>query len=192
VIFLLLFFTFFKIGLFSIGGGYAMIPLITQELTSNGWASTQQVNDIIAISQMTPGPFALNAATFTGMQMAGIGGAVLATAGVIAPSLIIALIIARFFFRFNQNAVVQGALYGAKPVVAALIASAAILMAGQVFFAPAIGSVPFDAAATLRSLDPGTVLIFTVALFLSQKTKVSPILIVLGAGAVGVLLYAVI
>ena len=113
---LLLFWTFFKIGLFSFGGGYAMIPLIQNEVEQNGWLSTKEYADIIAISQMTPGPLAVNAATYVGAKVSGIFGAISATLGVSLPSFILIVIIAHFFIHFKDNAVVESILRGIRPV----------------------------------------------------------------------------
>lgn len=92
-----LFLTFFKIGAFTFGGGYAMLPFIQQEVLKNGWMNDKELIDFIAISESTPGPFAVNASTFVGMQTAGVFGAVCATLGVVLPSFIIILIVAKIF-----------------------------------------------------------------------------------------------
>ncbi|MCG8500435.1 MAG: chromate transporter, partial [Firmicutes bacterium] len=125
---------FFKIGLFTIGGGYAMIPLITRDLVGNGWMTVAEVTDVIAIAKMTPGPFAVNTATFAGMKIYGVGGAIACTFGVILPSLIITMVVARFFFDFQKHKLVQGALKGIRPVVVALIAYAVWNVASLTLF----------------------------------------------------------
>ena len=123
---LLLFTTFFKIGLFTIGGGYAMIPMIQQSVLAHGWMTVTDMIDFIAISESTPGPFAVNIATFIGMTRGGIFGALAATLGVVLPSFIIILLIARFFLKFQDNTWVKAVLTGVRPAVVGLIASAAL------------------------------------------------------------------
>lgn len=123
-----LFYTFFLIGLFTFGGGHAMIPMIMAQVVGNGWLTEKQLTDFIAISEATPGPFAINISTFCGYEVAGVGGATLATLGVILPSIIIILILAAILTRLIKNKYVQGALNGAKPVIISLILSIALVM----------------------------------------------------------------
>ncbi|HHV07721.1 MAG TPA: chromate transporter [Firmicutes bacterium] len=120
-----LFLTFFKIGLFSFGGGYAMLPLIQKEIvTNNSWLNLSQFVDVVAISQVTPGPIAINAATFVGYKMAGIFGSAAATLGVVTPSLIVVLSLTLLFLKYNTLDTVQAAFTGIRPAVVALIAAA--------------------------------------------------------------------
>lgn len=121
-----LFLVFFKIGLFTFGGGYAMIPLIKSEVVTRGWLLEEEVISFIAISESTPGPFALNMATFIGTSQAGILGALTATLGVVLPSFIIILIIAKWLHRFSDNKYVAWAMKGIQPIVVGLIAATAI------------------------------------------------------------------
>ncbi|MBN2504816.1 MAG: chromate transporter [Bacilli bacterium] len=122
-----LFITFFKIGLFTFGGGYAMIPLIQEEVIKNQWLdSVETLVDFIAISESTPGPFAVNIATFIGYHEAGVIGALFATLGVVLPSFIIILLIARFFHHFQTNRYVKGFLKGVKPVIVGILATVAL------------------------------------------------------------------
>ncbi len=134
MIFLQLFFTFFKIGLFTIGGGYAMLPLIQSEIQRLGWMSSTELVNFIAVSESTPGPFAINCATYVGSQMGGVLGSVCATLGVVMPSFIIILIIAAFFEKFKDNKIVVGCMTGLKPAVIGLIGSALVSIAATVFF----------------------------------------------------------
>ena len=181
--------TFFKIGLFTIGGGYAMIPLITEEMVGHGWMTTTEVADIIAIAKMTPGPFAVNTATFAGMKLFGFGGAVACTFGVILPSLIITLIVAKFFFNFQNLKVVKGILKGIRPSVVALIASAVVSVSLVTLFnvedismlLPAIGNIELF-----------SIVILTISLVLLLWKKLHPIFVIFIAGAAGVILYEVI
>ena len=129
-----LFVTFFRIGLFTFGGGYAMLPLIQSEVLSHGWLSTAEIVDFIAVSESTPGPFAVNISTYIGMVTAGFGGAVCATAGVVLPSLLIILAVARFYDRFRRSRLVEGAMAGLRPTVVGLIAAALLSVGQNVFF----------------------------------------------------------
>ena len=126
MIYLDLFWTFFKIGLFTFGGGYAMLPLIQEELLAHGWATLSQLIDFIAVSESTPGPFAVNISTYIGMEMAGLAGAACATLGVILPSFAIILLVARGFQKFRENQIVRGCLQGLKGAVPGLIAAAVL------------------------------------------------------------------
>ena len=134
MIFFQLFYTFFLIGLFTFGGGYAMIPMIEEQVVGNGWISDKALTDFIAISEVTPGPFAINISTFVGNSVGGTFGAICATVGVILPSLIIIIIVAILMNKFLKNRFVQGALKGVKPIVLALILSTAILLFTKVIF----------------------------------------------------------
>ncbi|MDD4987352.1 MAG: chromate transporter [Candidatus Izemoplasmatales bacterium] len=123
----LLFITFFKVGLFTFGGGYAMIPMIEEEVLKHGWLnSVDLLVDFIAISESTPGPFAINIATFIGFDEAGLWGAIAATLGVVLPSFIIILFIARFFTRFAKNPTVNGFLSGVKPMVVGILVAVGV------------------------------------------------------------------
>ena len=134
MIYLQLFYTFFLIGLFTFGGGYAMIPMIQEQVVGNGWISEKALLDFIAISEVTPGPFAINISTFVGNSVGGIFGAICATVGVILPSLIIIIIVAIVMKKLIGNRFMQGALAGVKPIVLALILSTAILLFIKVIF----------------------------------------------------------
>lgn len=127
MIFFELFYVFFLIGLFTFGGGYAMIPMIQEQVVDRGWISSNALSDFIAISESTPGPFAINIATFVGSETAGVFGSICATFGVILPSFIIILIVAYIMNKFLNNKYVRGALDGVRPVILALILSTAIV-----------------------------------------------------------------
>ena len=162
--------TFFKIGLFTFGGGYAMLPLIKEEMISHGWLTVNQFMDIVAVSQMTPGAIAINNATFIGFKLAGIAGVLATTLGVISPSLIIVLIIASVFDKFADNNLVQRAWGGIRPAVVGLIL-AAVFSLGQ------------------KAIQ-GTkeIIIGVIVLFLLIKIKLHPIIIIILAGVLGLLL----
>lgn len=177
--------SFFKIGLFTIGGGYAMIPLIREDLVSNGWMTATEITDVIAIAKMTPGPFAVNTATFAGMKIYGVGGAIACTFGVILPSLIITMIVARFFFSYNKHSLVQGALMGIRPTVVALIAYAVWNVASVTLFADANFTQGIINAIT--SIDIRLVVILIVSLILLFKAKAHPILVIAVCGALSII-----
>ena len=127
MIYCLLFWEFAKVGLFCVGGGYASMPLIQASVVDTyHWLTLGEFIDIFTISQMTPGPIGINAATFAGMKVAGVGGAVAATLGFAAPSLLLGILLARLFFRYGDIGPIRGALNGLRPAVVALISAAGI------------------------------------------------------------------
>jgi len=163
-----LFFVFFKIGLFTFGGGYAMLPFIQQEVLSRSWVTEEELIDFVAVSESTPGPFAINIATYIGVEKAGILGGIIATTGVVLPSFIIILLIAKFFFRFKENKYVSGVMSGIRPVAIGLIGAAAIKMIINVF----IAGKEIEAVIDFSYIS--SVLIFVFALIWVLKKK-SPI-----------------
>ncbi len=186
MIFLELFWTFLKIGAFTFGGGYAMIPLIQSEVSAKGWMDGEMLVNFVAVSESTPGPMAINMATFVGAEMAGVPGAICATLGVVLPSFGIILLVARCYTRFRESRIVRGCMSGLRPAVVGLIAAAA-LSVGETVFLPG-GVAGFDAAPFGVSLA-----IFAVALGLEWK-KLHPIAIIcisallgIAAGAAGLL-----
>jgi len=184
-----LFITFFKIGLFTIGGGYAMIPLIQQEVVAHGWLTLLELTDFIAVAESTPGPFAVNIATFVGMEMGGLPGALLTTTAVVLPSFIIILFIAKVFTNFQQNKWVQGTLYGMRPVVIGLIAAAVWLLMSTGFIGEGveIDSVG-DFFAALQYLE---IIIFVIGSFVYFRFKLHPIKLILISAALGMLFFGV-
>lgn len=141
MIFVRLFCEFFKIGLFTFGGGYAMLPLIGDAVVENGWLTKEKLIDFIAVSESTPGPFAINISTYVGTQTAGLSGAFFATLGVVLPSFVTILLVAKFFEKFKSAPIVQGCLSGLKPAVIGLISAAVVSVASEVFFP---GGISFD------------------------------------------------
>ena len=196
MIYLNLFWAFFKIGLFTIGGGYAMIPLISAEVVANNWLTEQALLDFIAISESTPGAFAINIATFVGAQTAGVFGAICTTLGVVAPSLIIIFIIARFFNKLTEKQLVKDAFYGLRPAVVGLIGYAFISLTIQVIFE----NVTFADLSTFKFTDYWAIILFVILFavsklkipFKGKKIKVSPILLVLLSAGLGILVYGVV
>ena len=171
-----LFFTFFKIGLFTIGGGYAMFPLIQEEVQRNHWLQPTDLIDFIAVSESTPGPFAVNIATYIGAETEGIAGAICATAGVVLPSFLIILLVAKWFLSMQENRFVQGALYGLRPAVVGLIAAAAF----------SISSTNFFPEGTFSSVNWTGIAIFALAFLLMLWKKPHPILLILFSASLGI------
>jgi chromate transporter len=185
MIYLELFLSFFQIGILSFGGGYASLPLIEQELiTVQGWITNQQFIDILTLSEMTPGPIAINAATFSGNQIAGILGGIVATIGVTLPSVIIVQLLAYFYFKYQNLSIVQGVIQGVRPAVVALIASAGV----TIFMTAMFGHSDWPIA--LSEINWVSVIFFAVGLFLMRKFKASPIQIILVTGVAGGIVYS--
>lgn len=175
-----LFGSFFWIGLFTFGGGYAMLPLIVRTAAAHNWLSEQTLVDFVAVSESTPGPFAVNMATFIGMRTAGFWGAVCATLGVTLPSFLVILIVASVYRRIQENRFVRGCLYGMKSAVVGLIAAALLSVGQTVFFGGALTIDVFRTAAFYVSLG-----IFLPTLILAFR-KVHPIALICLAAALGV------
>ncbi|MFC4769404.1 chromate transporter [Effusibacillus consociatus] len=173
-----LFLTFFKIGLVSFGGGYAMLPLIDHEVTAQGWMTSGQLLDIIVVAGMSPGPIATNSAIMIGYNVAGIGGAAAAILGMVLPSLLIILLVAVFFFRLQEYPVVKSAFYGLRPVITGLIFYAAIL------FAMRNGMIGGE-----QGIQPFYLLIFTTALSLFFFTRIHPVFVLIASGITGMILF---
>lgn len=189
---LLLLLSFFKIGLFSFGGGYAMIPLIQSEIERNGWMKSTEFVNIIAIAEMTPGPIAVNSATFIGFKAAGVFGALVATLGVTLPSAVLVLAVASFILRNKENPIQRSVFSLLRPVVAALVLSAAFVVARTSLIAASAEhlSLREALAAPLRVLDPKGFIVLGASLLLLLRFKLHPALIVVIAGVFGALLYA--
>ncbi len=182
MIYLELFLTFLKIGAFTFGGGYAMLPLIQQEVTAKGWMELEQLVNFIAVSESTPGPFAINIATYVGSQVAPIGilGSACATLGVVFPSFVIILIVARIYDRFKNSRSVQGVMTGLKPAVVGLIGSAIISIALTVFFPVGLTLAVFKNVQFYVSI--GICAVCTVLAF----KKVHPIIIICLSAIIGI------
>lgn len=184
MIWLELFVTFLKIGAFTFGGGYAMIPLIQSEVVSRNWMTDADLVNFIAVSESTPGPFAINISTYVGMETGGLLGAFCATFGVVLPSFIIILLVAKCFAAFSENRFVKGILSGLRPAVVGLI-SAAVVSVGETVFSAVSFASP---AAFLTSPAVFSLIIFLVAVFLLFRYKWHPIAIIGLSGACGILL----
>lgn len=185
MIYLELFWSFLKIGLFSFGGGYAAMPLIQEQVvTAQGWLGMQEFTDLITISQMTPGPIAINAATFVGIKIAGVPGAFVATLGCILPSCIIVMLIAKLYLKYRNMDMLQSVLASLRPAVVALIASAGISVLITAFWKSA-------EAVSLTGTDWTLVGIFLGCVVLLRKFRLDPILVMLLAGAAKVGIHAI-
>ncbi len=191
MIYLYLFYTFFKIGLFGFGGGYAMLSLIQGEIVQRfGWISSQEFTDIVAISQMTPGPIGINSATYVGytaVQNAGFEGPVFgflgsctATFAVVFPSFILMLLISKFFLKYQKHPVVESVFQGLRPAVVGLLASAALLLMNTENF----GDFQTDKYTFFISVG-----IFLVTFIATKVYKVNPIKMIIFMGIAGLLLY---
>ncbi len=180
MIYLELFLTFLKIGAFTFGGGYAMLPLIQAEVIAHGWMQQEAIIDFIAVSESTPGPFAVNMATYIGSETGGIFGAVCATTGVVLPSFIVILFVAKCFEKFKQNKVVKGCMSGLKPAVVGLIGSAVITVAATVFVPSGFSFNIFTNISFYVSL-----VIFALSLVAAFK-KVHPIIIISLSAVAGI------
>jgi chromate transporter len=187
MIYLKLFWSFFQVGLFSFGGGYAAMPQIqNQVVDKNGWLTMSEFADVITISQMTPGPIGINSATFVGTRIAGIAGAVMSTLGCILPSCIIVLLLAYIYYKYRGLSTVQAVLNGLRPAVIAMIASAGFSLVILSFWNGK------GVSSHLENLDLISVAIFVIALVILRKCKVNPIIVMSGAGIIGLCLYYII
>ena len=182
MIYLQLFYTFFKIGVFGFGGGYAMLSMIQGEVvTRYDWVSTQEFTDIVAISQSTPGPIGINAATYVGFTATGsIWGSVIATFAVVLPSFILKLTISKFFLKYQKHPAVEAVFSGLRPAVVGLLASAALVLMNVENF----GSPTDDTYTFVISI-----IIFLVAFIGTKKYHANPILMIIACGIAGLILY---
>jgi len=170
-----LFFTFLKIGLFAYGGGYAILSLIQHEVEEHGWLTSTEFVDIVAISQMTPGPIGINSATYVGYTATGsVLGSIIATSAIMLPSIALMLIVCKLFYRWSssENIYVSNAIVGLRWVVLGLIAAAAMLMANGESF-----------------VDVWSYVIFGMVLVSSILWKINPIWLIISSGVVGYVLY---
>ena len=179
-----LFAVYFKIGLFTIGVGYAMIPLIQQEIVNTyHWITMAQFTDFIAVAESTPGPFAVNTSTFVGMKVAGLPGALATILGVTLPSFIIILVIAKWMKNFADNKYVKAALYGMMPVVVALILSAVFTLFVSNVLDTSLSSFSLDA------IDWKAVVCCGLAAFLYYRFKLNPIFLIVLCAGLGIVFY---
>lgn len=182
MIYLKLFLSFIQIGLFSIGGGLAALPLIQDQVVSiHGWLTLSEFADIVSIAEMTPGPIAVNSATFVGIKIAGIPGAIIATLGCILPSCVIVLLLAYLYQKYKKLNMIQGILGGLRPAIIALIASSGLTILLLALFN--------SRTPAFENVNWVNVAIIVVGIFVSQRFNPNPILIIGGAGLIGLFLY---
>ena len=177
MILLELFISYLKIGFFGFGGGYAMLSLIQNEVVvRHGWITAAQFTDIVAVSQITPGPIAINSATYIGYTVAGFWGSVIATVAVSLPSLTIMVLLTRFFFKLRNNRYVAGVVSAMTPVVLGMILSAALLLM-------------FPASSEEASFIDGWSWVLFGATLVGSWRKVNPILMILLSAVAGIVIY---
>jgi chromate transporter len=184
VIYLQLFLSFLQVGMFSIGGGYAAMPLIqAQVVTSHGWLTMNEFTDLITIAEMTPGPIAVNSSTFVGIRIAGIPGALVATFGCILPSCIIVSLLAFIYYRYKNVSALQNVLASLRPAVVALIAAAGLSILQMVAFQ--------GNKMQLQNVNWAGLAIFAAAFVVLRKLKWNPILVMCLCGAAGLIVHLV-
>lgn len=193
MIFLQLFYTFVKIGLFSFGGGYGMLSVIQGEIvTRHAWLSSSEFADIVAVSQMTPGPIGINSATYVGYtavvngggsELMGVLGSLTASVAVMLPSVVLMLLVSRFFMKYSRHSSVEAVFEGVRPAVVGLIASAALLLMTEDNFGSPISS-PLQFYVSI--------VLFAAAFVALKFFKVSPLLLLLLAGIFGGVFYTLV
>lgn len=176
---------FLAVGLFSFGGGYGILPVIQQQVvTLNHWLTMKEFTDVVTISQMTPGPIALNAATFVGTKMAGPAGGIISTFGCALPTAVLAVFVGHYYFKYREMTLVKGIFNGLRPAIVSLIATAGL----SILFLALFSRETFSLSA-LSGMDFRAVAIFAVSLFIMRKWKPNPIFVMLASGAAGAAVY---
>lgn len=183
MIYLKLFLEFFKIGLFSIGGGLATLPFLQELIYKYGWATSEELLNMIAVSESTPGPIGINMATFLGYKTAGVFGGILATVGLVVPSLIIIIIIAHYFTKFSEKHIVKSSFYGIRPAVAGLIGAAGFEVAKVSIFN---FNKFIENKNILQLFDIKGFILFSLMIFLINKYKKHPIFYIIFAAFIGI------
>jgi chromate transporter len=184
LIYIIIFFEFFKVGLFALGGGLAALPFLQKLIIKYGWITSEELLNMIAVSESTPGAIGINTATFIGYNTTGIWGAITATSGLAAPSIIIIVIIAHYFQKFNEHPLVQSAFTGIRPAVAGLIASAAFeLSRGEIFAAENLCLN----SKILNFIDLKAFLLFVIIFIAVRKYQKHPVLYIIAAALIGII-----
>ena len=179
-----LFLSYLQIGMFSFGGGLAAMPLIKNQVVDvHHWMTMEQFSDLVTIAEMTPGPIAVNSATFVGIQVAGFLGAIVATIACILPAMVVVNILGYLYYKYRELTIIDGVLKGLRPAVVSLIASAGLSILILSFWG--------DQVPSLDSTQWLAVLIFAVALFILRKFKKDPIVVMIGCGAAGAIFHAI-
>ncbi|MDR2648593.1 MAG: chromate transporter [Clostridiales bacterium] len=182
MIYISLFWSFFQVGLFSVGGGYATLPMIQHEvIEKNGWLTITEFTDLVTISQMTPGPIAINTSTFVGVRIAGLGGAVAATGGCVAPAIVIMLTLAYLYQKYSNMDLIQGTLKGLRPASVALIASAGLSIIIMTLWKTGVFSWRFS------DIDVRALAILLLSFIAIRRFKLKTYYVILGAGLAGLL-----
>jgi chromate transporter len=185
MIYLLLFIEFFKIGLFSIGGGLATLPFLQELIEKYQWISSYDLINMIAISESTPGPIGINAATFVGYKAAGIVGSVITTLGIVTPSIIVIILIAHYYMKVSEEPIVRASLNGIRPAVIGLIGAAGFEVAKIALLNI---NLFLKTNLILESFNFKAILLFTILLYLIIKYKKHPILYIIASGIIGIVL----
>jgi len=186
IVYLQLFYEFFITGLFMFGGGLAAIPFLQQMGEKTGWFTTIELMDMIAVSEATPGPIGVNMATYAGFTVAGIPGGIIATVGLITPSIIITLIIARLLVRFKESTLVESALYGLRPASLGLISAAGITVFCLVIFGIELRNMSLS---DLLLLDARALIFAAVLIIVTNKFKAHPIFYLAASAIIGIFLF---
>lgn len=186
MILLKLWWEFFKIGLFSVGGGMATLPFLYDMSDRTGWFTYDQIADMLAVSESTPGPIGINMATYTGFTTAGIPGSIVATLGIIMPGIIIVLLIIAVLERFRKNKYVEAAFYGIRPASAGLIAAAGVLVAEIALFNVDADSIAgfFDVKALILAA-----VLVVLTRWVKPTKKLHPVVFIAASAVVGILLF---
>ena len=187
MILLRLFWEYFKVGLFAVGGGLATFPFLKDLGARTGWFSQAQLADMLAVSESTPGPIGVNMATYVGFHLAGVPGAVVATLGLVAPSVMIILIIAAFLDKFRKNKYVDSAFYGIRPASTAMIASALLGLLALCLFGA--GSFAGIFTQTL-TINPKAWILFIVLLIVTHIKKIKdlhPLVFIAASAVIGII-----
>ena len=185
MIFLRLFIAFVQVGLFTFGGGYAMLPLVQQQVVQAGWMTGDEFTDLLAISQMTPGPIAINTATFVGLKMGGIPGAFVASFSFILPSVIIVSLLAYLYRKYNEIPVIRHALLGIRPAATGLIIAAAGAILGTALFGAELSAV------SVSNVNIIALVLTACGVVLLRVFKPPILAIIAGCGAAGGVLYTI-
>lgn len=185
-----LFYVFFKLGLFSFGGGYAMLPLIYQEIQKFGMMDATEFSNLVAISQMTPGPIAVNAATYVGFKAAGVLGSLTATVAVSLPAFVIIILVAHFLQKFKSSKPLQSVLGGIRPATVGMIATAFVFFCDNSLVNSDLARTVFQSGQSVwpqlgSIFSLPAILIAVAAFFSAEKLKVDPVIVILAAGVIG-------
>lgn len=185
MIYLILFFEFFKTGLFAIGGGLATLPFLQNMIEKYGWITEAELLNMIAISESTPGAIGINTATFVGNKTGGTLGGILASLGLITPSIIIILVIAYFFQKFNEKPEVQATFAGVRPAVTGLMASVALSVAQVALFNMDLYR---ESKNIFNIIELKSLVLFSIIFVLMRKVKTHPVVYIFIAGIIGIVL----